>query len=215
MTDAQAARRPGAILLARHGKPALSRKVRLSAEEYRAWWARYEVGGLQADQTPPEDLRAAARAAGAVVASTRRRSVESALAAAAGREFLQDPDLIEAPLPPPRWPSVIRMSPILWGFFARVWWWFFNIHGGEESRAEAERRAEAVASRLLALAANGEDVLVLAHGFFNTMVGRALTARGWRCVEDGGYRYWAVRRFEAPGGARAGASALPPDANLG
>ncbi len=137
------------------------------------------------------------------------------LAVSPGREFLQDPDLIEAPLPPPKWPSVVRLSPILWGFFARVWWYFFNVHDGEETRAEAERRAAAVAIRLIALTRDGEDALVLAHGFFNTMVGRALIARGWRCVDDGGYRYWAIRRFEALAAARPGASALPPGANLG
>ena len=39
-------------------------------------------------------------------------------------------------------------------------------------------------------------MLVIAHGFFNTMVGRALRRRGWRLVEDQGYRYWSSRRFE-------------------
>ena len=38
--------RPGAVILARHGEPALSRKIRLTAAGYRAWWADYEIGGL-------------------------------------------------------------------------------------------------------------------------------------------------------------------------
>ena len=38
--------RTGAIILARHGEPALSRKVRLNAEQYREFWAKYEVVGL-------------------------------------------------------------------------------------------------------------------------------------------------------------------------
>jgi hypothetical protein len=69
--------RPGAITLARHGEPALSRRVRLSAEEYDAWWARYEVGGLKPGQTPPEGLLALARDAEVIVSSTRPRSVET------------------------------------------------------------------------------------------------------------------------------------------
>ena len=40
--------RPGAIVLARHGEPALSRKCYLTSDQYRDWWARYEVGGLRA-----------------------------------------------------------------------------------------------------------------------------------------------------------------------
>ena len=52
--------RPGAIVLARHGEPALSRKCFLTSDQYRDWWARYEVGGLLAGQTPPPELLATA-----------------------------------------------------------------------------------------------------------------------------------------------------------
>ncbi len=200
----------GAVILARHGKPALSRKVRLSAREYRDWWARYEIGGLQADQAVPPALRALARGAGSIFASTRPRSVETALAVGEGREFAREALLVEAPLPPPALPGWIRLSPILWGFIARVGWWFFDHHPGEESRREAEARAEAAASLLIERASAGADVLVLAHGFFNTMVGRALARRGWRCTLDEGYRYWSARRFEAPA-----AGALPGPGPLG
>ena len=37
--------RPGVIVLARHGEPSLSRKVKLTAAEYRDFWASYEVRG--------------------------------------------------------------------------------------------------------------------------------------------------------------------------
>src|SRR3546814_11193778 len=47
--------------------------------------------------------------------------------------------LIEAPLPPPNWPRWIRMSPSMWGFFARLWWWFFNHHEGQETRSQDEK----------------------------------------------------------------------------
>ncbi len=45
--------RPGSITLARHGEPALSRKCMLTSDQYRDWWAKYELGGLLAGQTPP------------------------------------------------------------------------------------------------------------------------------------------------------------------
>jgi hypothetical protein len=48
------------------------------------------------------------------------------------------------------------------------------------------------------MAEQGRDVLVVAHGFFNFMVGRALARQGWRKVEEGGYNYWAASRFEPP-----------------
>ena len=186
------------MILARHGRPALSRKTLLSADAYRSWWDQYEAGGLKAGQTVPEELKAIAVDAGAIIASTRRRSMETATAIVGEREFSSDAMFIEAPLPPPRWPSWLRLPPMAWGFIARVWWWFLNHHPDAESRREAVTRADAAAGRLIALAGQGKDVLVLAHGFFNALIARALRRRGWRCTLNGGYGYWAARRFEAP-----------------
>ena len=192
----EAAERPGAVILARHGQPALSRRVMLSADQYREWWADYEMGGLAEGQAPPEPLVQAAERAGFVIASTRPRSVETARAITEGRAFAEDPLFIEAPLPPPHWPGWLKLSPRYWGVISRFWWWFFNHHDQQETRKEAEARAAEAARQLTELAASGQDVLVVAHGFFNAMVGVALTQRGWRCVENGGYRFWAARRFE-------------------
>jgi broad specificity phosphatase PhoE len=186
----------GAITLARHGEPALSRKVRLSAQEYRAFWARYEIMGLLPGQVPPPHLVKFVDACDVLISSTRLRAVESAETVGAGRAFHQEALLVEAPLPPPNWPSWVRLSPRLWGFFARFNWWFFNFHHGEESRGQAEARADQAAAKLEALAAGGQNVVVLAHGFFNVMIGRALRRRGWRRTLREGYKYWSTQRFE-------------------
>jgi broad specificity phosphatase PhoE len=185
----------GAIILTRHGEPDLSRKVRLNSAGYADWWAQYEEKGLKPGQLAPAHLRAAAKDA-VILCSTRPRSIESGHAIAEGRRFATDSALIEAPLPPPRWPRWVKLAPRSWGVVARFWWWFFNHHAGQETRAEAETRAEQIADRLIAMASDGCDVLVMAHGFFNTMVGIALRRRGWKLVEDQGYRYWSSRRFE-------------------
>jgi broad specificity phosphatase PhoE len=193
---AEAPERSGSVILARHGKPALSRRRMLSADEYREWWADYEIGGLEEGQSPPDRLKQAAERAAFIIASTRQRSIETAQAIADGRAFAEDPLFIEAPLPPPHWPGWLKLSPRVWGVVSRVWWHAFDHHDQQETRHEAERRAEEAARQLAELAAGGQDVLVLAHGYFNRMVGMALRRQGWRCVDDGGFRYWAARRFE-------------------
>ena len=192
----EAPERPGAVILARHGEPALSRRCRLTADQYREWWADYEVGGLAEGQSPPELLKHAAERAGFIIASTRPRSVETAKALSCGRAFAEDPMFIEAPLPPPHWPRWLKMSPRFWGVISRFWWWVFNHHDDQETRSEAQARADEAARLLIELAASGQDVLVVAHGFFNTMVGVSLRKLGWRCTANGGYRYWAARKFE-------------------
>lgn len=188
--------RPGAIILARHGEPALSRKCLISASQYRDWWARYEVGGLLAGQTPPPALIAAAQGAGAIYASTRLRAQETAAAVAGGREVMVDALFIEAPLPPPKLPEWFRLPPKYWGVVARFWWHVFNHHDGQETRLQAEARAEQAAQALIARAATGQDVLVFAHGYFNHMVGGRLKADGWKLVHNQGFKYWSQRRYE-------------------
>jgi broad specificity phosphatase PhoE len=191
-----AAERHGAVILARHGKPDLSRKVRINAAGYRQWWATYETVGLVPDQTPPARLRLITDKAGFIVASTRPRSVETAKLLCRGRDFVEDPLLVEAPLPPPSLPGWIKLSPRVWGLIARTRWWMLDGHDGQESRAEAHARADAVAAQLVALAAGGQDVLVVAHGFFNAMIARALRRQGWRRTDGRGYHYWSARRYE-------------------
>ncbi|HWA62225.1 MAG TPA: histidine phosphatase family protein [Caulobacteraceae bacterium] len=191
--------KPGAVILVRHGEPALSRKIRLSSQAYRDWWGRYEESGLKMEQEIPKGLARMAGQAGFMIASTRVRSIQTAQALSGGRAFAEDPLFIEAPLPPPAWPGWVKLSPRLWGFVSRVWWWFFNHTDGQESRAEAQLRAEEAARQLVDLAAGGQDVLVVAHGFFNAMVGESLKRAGWRCTLDQGFRYWSARRFEYGG----------------
>ncbi|PZU00586.1 MAG: histidine phosphatase family protein [Brevundimonas sp.] len=193
---AMAGVRPGAIILTRHGEPALSRKCLITARQYGDWWARYEVGGLLAGQTPPPELIAAAQGAGAIYASTRQRAQETAAAVAAGREVMSDVMFIEAPLPPPPVPEWIRLSPKWWGVVSRFWWHAFDHHDGQETRAQAEARAAQAARKLIARAEGGQDVLVFAHGYFNHMVGRALKGDGWRLVQNQGFKYWSQRRYE-------------------
>ena len=189
--------RPGTITLCRHGEPLLSREVTLDAPGYRDWWARYEEGGIRTDHSPPASLLELARGARVIFASTRRRAQESAEAIVGGREFVRDPVFIEAPLPPPPFPKLFRVGPRVWGFLARLVWWFGHSEG-QERRTQAQARAKLAANRLEGAAQAEGDVLLLAHGFFNWMIGVELKKRGWRMVENRGYRYWSVRRYAKP-----------------
>ena len=186
---------PVRIVLARHGEPALSRKVKLAPLDYLFWWGKYEEGSLKPGQTPPADLVDIAQKADIIIASTRPRSIESAQAVCNGRAFSSDPLFIEAPLPPPPFPGFVRLPPREWGFFSRVWWWYFNHHGGQENRAEATLRAAEAARQLAEMADQGRNILVVAHGFFNVMIGQELKRLGWKSVKDQGYNYWAQKHY--------------------
>lgn len=188
-----AAPSPGAIIIARHGKPDCDRRQRIDWRGYVEWWGRYERSGLEADQPPPEGLVAQAAGADTIFASHIRRAIETAGAVAGGKPVIQDPVFAEAPLPPPRiWG---KRRPRHWGVLARISWWLGNAHG-EETRQEAELRAEAAVATLTARALRGETVVLLAHGWFNRMMRPVLKRQGWVETANNGDRYWAFRRYE-------------------
>jgi broad specificity phosphatase PhoE len=203
-SDARTGARTGAgvgrpaIVLARHGRPALDRSPLLDWRGYRDWWGAYDAGGLAPGEKPPEALLSVARDAHAVLASPLPRSLETAHAVAGGRDVVVDPVFVEAALPPPPIPG-LKLRPGQWGVLSRITWWL-GLSGGLESRVEAERRAEAAVGRvledLLVEPAANRVVLVCAHGWFNRMMRPVLRARGWRCVVDGRDGYWSFRRYE-------------------
>ncbi|ESQ91960.1 phosphoglycerate mutase [Asticcacaulis sp. AC460] len=188
----------GAITLCRHGEPALSRRHTMDWRGYRDWWARYEEGGLLEGQTPPHCLEDYARDARYIYSSTLRRAQETALAVCGGRAFEPMDMLVEAPLPPPKLPTWIKLSPKSWGWgtVSRLWWWYSDRHEAEETRAMAEKRAKDAADFLVAKAREGGDVLVLAHGYFNLMISLELKKMGFIKTVEQGFKYWGCRRYE-------------------
>lgn len=191
-------RRNGAITLARHGEPALSRRVRLDAAGYREWWGKYEKSGLLEGQIPPQILVKFAEEAGFIYSSTLLRSIETARAVCKTKPFESLPIFVEAPLPPPNFPSFLKFSPKYWGGISRWWWWAFNNHAGEETRAQAEVRAREAAKILDEKARSGQDVLLMAHGYFNFMISLELIKLGYSQTCEQGFKYWGCRRYEKP-----------------
>ncbi|WP_284358391.1 histidine phosphatase family protein [Candidatus Phycosocius spiralis] len=182
------------IVIARHGRPALDRHVWINAEQYQDWWAQYDAGGLTAGQKVPNALMQALMACKIVVSSSLRRALETAELAAPGRDLIIDPRFVEAPLPPPPLPSFILFKPRFWGIISRIGW-FLGYHRDQESRAEAEIRAQGAADWLIEQAQTFGSVGLLAHGWFNRMMRPYLIARGWVCVYDGRDAHWSHRIY--------------------
>lgn len=185
--------RIGSITIARHGLPHVDRSVRIDRAGYRDWWANYDRSALHPDERPPEQLKKLAERADVIFASTLPRAMHTAQLVADGREIITDPVFVEAAMPPP--PIWGKRPPDTWGVWARAAWWV-GMHGGQESRAEAEVRAEAAVATLTAQALRGQNVLLCAHGWFNRMMRPVLKGQGWREVEDGGDKHWSYRRYE-------------------
>lgn len=183
----------GTIHMARHGQPDIDRRTPITAAAYHDWWARYQETTLMPGEHPPDQLVQIAGFASHLIASPLPRAQETMARVARGRPSLTDEIFVEAPLPAPPVP-LLKLSPRVWGGVSRVFWWC-GYCDGQESRKEAECRAERAADRLVDLAAEGGDVLLCAHGWFNRMTGKVLRERGWKRTHDGGDSYWAWRSY--------------------
>ena len=195
-TPVTGARPRGAIILVRHGRPALSRKVKLDWRGYVTWWASYGESGLDKAERPPEQLATLARSADLIVSSPLPRARETAMALTGGQAVDSDPLFVEAPLPAPQIPF-LKLRPGAWGVVSRICWWLGYAAKGE-SRWHAKARARLAADRLTEFAANHTMVVLCGHGWFNRMTRKVLRQRGWQCAYDGGDSYWAFRRYEPP-----------------
>jgi len=184
------------IIIARHGKPALSRKVKLNWLEYREWWKDYDVGGLSLEQKIPKNLKNWTEKADVVIASSLPRAIESAqLASGRKPDFIYE-ELIEAALPSPNL-GPIKIRPKSWGTWSRIAW-YFGWSDGMETHHAARIRANSMSDILADHAKGGKVVYVSAHGWFNRMLKGSLKKRGWRCTSQNGDLHWSHRSFERP-----------------
>ncbi len=181
------------IILVRHGKPALSRKVWLTWRGYRHWWQQYDAGGLAETQKMPPKVKRLADEADLLISSPLRRAIETAQLLRGKAPDLIDEDLVEAALPPPHL-GPLKFRPKSWGTFARIVW-FVGWSDGLESHREARARANKMALKLADHASGGKTVLVTAHGWYNRMLKGSLKKQGWKCISQNGDLHWSHRIF--------------------
>ncbi len=181
------------IIIARHGKPALSRKTRMDWRGYRTWWEQYDIGTIIEGQKVPKRLKKWAAKANIFISSPLPRAIDSLILAAGRAPDQIWPELIEAALPSPHLGS-LKLRPKSWGTWSRIVW-FLGWSDGMESHAVARLRANAAAEKLAEEAAGGKIVYVSAHGWFNRMLKGSLMAQGWKCVSQNGDLHWSYRRF--------------------
>ncbi len=183
------------IIIIRHGKPALSRKVWLNWKEYRKWWKDYDKGGLAESQQIPEALKVLMQTTEYIFSSSMNRSYETA-------NLLNQKDLniekktlfIEAALPPPHLPDWVKMKPGYWGVIARICW-CFGWSDQMESQKQARIRAQKTAELLVQTTQSYQQIALTAHGWFNRMVKSALLKTGCECVYECGDGHWSWRVY--------------------
>jgi broad specificity phosphatase PhoE len=182
------------IILIRHGRPAIDVAPRTSHGGFRTYIDDYEAAGLDPTSAPPEELRDLVKELTAVFTSGKARAHESAKALAPHAELLADPLFVEAPLASPRIP-LLTMTVPKWAVVARILW-HAGFHPEIENYRRAKKRASDAADILTARARDDGRAALVAHGYFNLMIGRELRRRGFAKSGTHRARYWNAVVYE-------------------
>lgn len=166
------------IVLVRHGRPAMGRSRWIGHAAFARFIDDYQAAGLDGDTSPPDELREMIKGTKRVFSSDLERSSQSARALLPHAELVSTPLFTEAPLASPPVPG-IRLKAPAWAVMARVAW-----HGGFkpgiESYGQAKTRAKEAVEILISEAEREGTAVLVAHGYFNAILGRVLRLRGWR-----------------------------------
>jgi len=183
------------ILLIRHGQPHIALSPRTSHRGFADYIDSYEEAGLSPSNLPPEELRDLARELDHVFTSGRRRSHESAATLAPHAELIADPLFDEAPLASPPIP-LLSMKVPKWAVVSRILW-HAGFHPEIENPRAAAKRAVQAAEILMARARQKGVTALVAHGYFNWMIGRVLLKRGFTRTGSHQARYWNTVLYES------------------
>jgi broad specificity phosphatase PhoE len=196
---------PGArIILIRHGQPAIALRPRTSHHGFADYIDAYEAAGLDPDSLPPRELSDLVRELDEIFTSGRPRAHQSARALAPNAELIADPLFAEAPLASPRIP-LLKMRVPKWAVMARILW-HAGYHPEIENYRKAKHRAAEAADILIGKLRTGDTqtapvVALVAHGYFNAMIGRQLRKRGFSPTGSHRVRYWNAVIYDWKGPA--------------
>lgn len=182
------------IILIRHGQPAIPSAPRTTHSGFREYIDAYEAAGLDPASAPPQELQDLLKELTAIFTSGKPRAHESARALAPNAELIADPLFAEAPLAGPRIP-LLRMTVPKWAVVARILW-HAGYHPEIENYRKSKHRAAEAADILIARAHKHGVTALVAHGYFNFLIGRALRSRGFNKKGSHRVHYWNAVIYE-------------------
>jgi broad specificity phosphatase PhoE len=185
---------PLKIILIRHGRPAIATAPRTSHREFRRYIDDYEEAGLDPTDAPPEELRDLIGELDAVFTSGRKRAEQSARALAPNAELIVDPLFAESPLASPRIP-LLKMKVTKWAVVSRLMW-YAGFSPKIEGYRKSKRRAKQAAEILIKRAQTSGGTALVAHGYFNYLIGIELRRRGFEQTGRHKAKYWNDVTYE-------------------
>lgn len=180
------------ITLLRHGRPAFELKGNVQAKDLGATARSYDMSGIA--DTPPRETVEAVQGGHLVVCSHLPRAIESAKALGFSEVHVKEPLFCETAIP--HFGSGSVPLPVgVWIVVLRVLWLFGFARNGE-SLIDARKRAGQAAERLIELAEEHQNILLVGHGFVNHFIANELKKRGWVGPSKPGKGHWGYGIYE-------------------
>src|SRR4051812_12444798 len=183
------------IVLARPRRPDLPAGLEraIFGHEIGRWYRRYDESGIVHGVEPPAGLRAAAAAAGCVIASDSRRALETAASLGLTQNVRVESALREVGFPESL-ALPVRLTPGAWVLIARAMQ-MLRCCECEEPVPATRARAVIATDTLSQLAKDHGTLIVVGHGWFNRFVARELRQRGWRGPRWPPTGYWSTATY--------------------
>lgn len=167
------------ISFIRHGSSSVQKKT-ITVQEFQEWLQRYEHEDIMREIEIPIEAIEVVESSKFIVSSDQKKAVQSATVLTNNVIFMQNPLFREAAvpsiLPVPKW---IKCKPEVWMFLSRAFW-MIGYSRDVESYLEVQRRAKQAADVLVGYANVYQRVTLIGHSYFNAMIGKELSTRGWR-----------------------------------
>lgn len=178
------------ITLMRHAKPVIKCWQWISPIRMKHWIKAYNTAAIETTQPPFEAILEATKNS-VIITSSLPRSIQSANLLPAASSHLIEPLLNEAELP---YCNLVfpKLPAMVWGFIFRILW-FLGYHTHAISLEETRKIAHEMALRLITLAKEYENVLVVGHGIMNALIAKELLALGWQTKHRPKKGYWSYQ----------------------
>jgi broad specificity phosphatase PhoE len=179
------------ITLLRHGKPAFELKGNIRGEDLGEVARSYDLSGIV--DTPPSETVTVVQGAPFVVCSHLKRSLESARALGFSDVRVTDKLFGETAIPHFA-RGAIPLPVSVWIVALRLMWLLGFSRNGE-SLTNTRKRANHAAARLVELAEEHQDVLLVGHGLMNHFIAKELRKCGWHGPSRLSRGYWGFGSY--------------------
>ena len=181
------------IILLRHGKPDFKIPKYIASKEIVKAIDLYDKAGIASDSIPSQKSINVANNVKVIICSHLPRSLQSAQKLTEKDIYLSDKLFREASLPSSN--SVFpKLPPMAWFTIFRILWLLGYTKNGE-SITVTRQRAKQATEKLIEIAEQHQQVLLVGHGVFNHLIATELKKQGWNTSKKSPRKHWEYASY--------------------